>query len=313
MIDMILDIGGTSIKIVSLTYGKKEISNIRYTETPFPNTKDFSEDIFQIKKSLTLFLNEEIRRLVICFPGVLRNNKIFKWPNKTYWEGNNFYNFVKILNPKEWLVFDDCTLGVLSNLLLYPNKQNSLFINVGSGIGCGLIINGQLFVGDNGNAGELGHITVFPESTITCPCGNRGCLQLFSSGKGILERAKMVDNSLSEYKLLQECLGNNIVKKKIKEGAELLGQYISNMINFLDVTTIHINGGVTNINEYNETFIDSLYKQEKKYLDRELTINIRPYFNASLVGGVIKMLGKEKLEQVSNIINNIENKMEKVE
>lgn len=311
MNDVVVDIGGTSINIISICHEKGVFDKIRYMEMLSPSSGNFYEDIAEIGNRVDTFNFGKVRNLVISFPGILIENKIYKWPNKSYWGEHPIEKFVKLFNPKEWQVIDDCTVGALSNLLLYPNRSNSLYINIGSGIGCGIIINGEIYLGDNGNSGELGHISVYPNSSLTCPCGNNGCLQLFASGKGILERAKMDDHSLSKYSTLQECLDNLIIKKKISEGATLLGQYISNLINILDITSLHINGGVTKIDEYNFTFLEVLKKQENNFLKRKVDINIRPFFNASLVGGIIKLLGEKNIDQVNFLINEMENKFKR--
>lgn len=312
MNDVVLDIGGTSINIIVLTLEEEVILDFKYDAMPMPESQNFYKDINELKDWIIKLNAGKVRNLIISFPGMLKENKVFKWPNKSYWEGYSFEKLVEIFNPKKWHVLDDCTMGALSNFSLFESKDNSLYINVGTGIGCGLIINNQLYLGDNGNSGELGHITVEPNSLLTCSCGNNGCLQLFSSGKGILERAKGEDASLKKTTSLQGCLDNIVVKEKINKGANLLAHYVSNLINVLDITSIHINGGVTKIDEYNFILSKVIRERESNFLNRELDMVIRPYFNASLVGGIIKLLGKDKLDQVNLIINKIENNLKKV-
>lgn len=61
-----------------------------------------------------------------------------------------------------------------------------IYVTVSTGIGCGICIDGEIYSGEGGNAGELGHICVEP-SGIPCPCGAKGCLQLYASGTAIAD------------------------------------------------------------------------------------------------------------------------------
>lgn len=80
--------------------------------------------------------------------------------------------------------------------------RNFICVNVGLGLGSALFLNGQLYLGNNGLAGELGHMTI-DENGDLCSCGNRGCLEVYSSGWAILNRVRSalgqgVDSSLLE-------------------------------------------------------------------------------------------------------------------
>ena len=65
--------------------------------------------------------------------------------------------------------------------------KNLIYICIGTGIGCGLLLNGTLYTGENGFAGELGHISL-PSDHTRCACGNEGCLQNIISGPAILKK-----------------------------------------------------------------------------------------------------------------------------
>ena len=67
-------------------------------------------------------------------------------------------------------------------------RANFLCVNVGRGIGSGIVIGGQIYGGGTGTAGELGHMTVDPNGPL-CPCGNRGCLEVMAAGPAIAASA----------------------------------------------------------------------------------------------------------------------------
>jgi|SRR5579859_2451261 len=71
------------------------------------------------------------------------------------------------------------------------NCENLVFINIGSGIKAGIIIDGELYLGSNGSAGEIGHMTIAPDGPL-CVCGKRGCLEALASTNAIVERIRFL-------------------------------------------------------------------------------------------------------------------------
>jgi glucokinase len=69
-------------------------------------------------------------------------------------------------------------------------KRSVVYMTMGTGIGGGLVLDGRLYRGANGNAGEVGHMRVVPEGGPLCGCGKRGCLEAYCSGPSIARRAQ---------------------------------------------------------------------------------------------------------------------------
>jgi predicted NBD/HSP70 family sugar kinase len=99
-------------------------------------------------------------------------------------------------NPREELaarlgvpvhVDNDANLGALGELVWGSGRgsKDLAYIKVASGVGAGLVINGQIYRGPGGTAGEIGHITL-DESGPVCRCGNRGCLETFTAARHVL-------------------------------------------------------------------------------------------------------------------------------
>jgi glucokinase len=70
---------------------------------------------------------------------------------------------------------------------------------MGTGIGGGLILDGKLYRGSNGNAGEVGHMRIVPQGGPRCGCGKRGCLEAFCSGPAIARRAREAIRRASDF------------------------------------------------------------------------------------------------------------------
>jgi N-acetylglucosamine repressor len=139
-------------------------------------------------------------------------------------------------------------------------------VNVGSGIGAGVIINGKLFHGEHFISGEVGHMTIDIDGP-KCSCGNYGCLQTFASGPAIAERAKreillgkesliaeMVNGDLDmiDGKIVYDAAlkGDALSIEILSEAGRYLGIGLTNIIHMLNPKKIIIGGGVANANGY---------------------------------------------------------------
>ncbi len=97
--------------------------------------------------------------------------------------------FKKQLNM-DVIVSQDSRAAAWAEYLLGAGRgfQSSICVTVGTGIGCGIILDGKIFHGAMNTAGEVGH-TIFMKNGRLCNCGRQGCLERYSSGTGVFERA----------------------------------------------------------------------------------------------------------------------------
>ena len=140
------------------------------------------------------------------------------------------------------------------------NVQNLLYIAIGTGIAAGVVIQGQLYMGVNSSAGELGHVTILPDGPL-CACGNRGCLQALSSGPAIANRARAQlrrgpDSLLLELteghpeRIMAETVfaaaeqGDEVAQRVVDETAAYLGIAVANLVNLFNPALIVLGGPV---------------------------------------------------------------------
>lgn len=132
-------------------------------------------------------------------------------------------------------------------------------LNIGSGVGSGIILNGKLFYGAQSVAGEIGHMTIDLHGEL-CECGNIGCLQTLATGDAIARQAKKemtveMINKLKEplsgeavYKMAKE--GNEVAIKVLERTGEIIGIGIINLVHLLNPDRIVIGGGVSAASEF---------------------------------------------------------------
>ena len=138
------------------------------------------------------------------------------------------------------------------------NYQSILFITLGTGVGGGLVLNGKLFTGALGGAGELGHVFVVPDGD-RCNCGSSGCIERYASATGFISMAKQkIHKNLIPTTLTYEKLdkgkakalfdaaknGDILAKETIAECSYYLGMSIAQALNMLDLDLVLIGGGL---------------------------------------------------------------------
>src|SRR5699024_3377203 len=146
------------------------------------------------------------------------------------------------------------------------NEPDVVFITLGTGVGGGLISDGQLLHGAIDAAGEIGHVTVEPEGYL-CACGKKGCLEQYASATGVVHLARDLSEEYagdSQLKFLIDD-GQDIDAKTIfdlaKDGDDLaemivdrfayyLGFALANVANLLNPSTIVLGGGVSKAGEF---------------------------------------------------------------
>ena len=130
-------------------------------------------------------------------------------------------------------------------------KDNIVYITISTGIGGGVICNGHLLLGKEGNAAEIGHGLVEPRSTVKCNCGAYGCWEVYSSGTGVQSRTiDALNEGKFNAEILLEIVENDISKITAKEifQAARKGDDLSNKI--VNDCVFYTKVGVGLVNNY---------------------------------------------------------------
>ena len=137
----------------------------------------------------------------------------------------------------------------------HGEAESMVTVNIGRGVGAGVVINGKLYHGAQGIAGEFGHMTIDMNGTL-CECGNRGCLQTFVSGAAIAERAEkqITDSkaiSLTGKEVFESAQkGNLSFRDVLHETGTIIGIGLTNLIHLLNPQKIVLGGGVMKSEEF---------------------------------------------------------------
>jgi glucokinase-like ROK family protein len=140
--------------------------------------------------------------------------------------------------------------------------EDFLFVKVGTGIGCGIVIGGGIYRGVNGSAGDIGHIRIDDAGPL-CSCGNQGCLEAFFGGSALARDAEaaarsgrsshMADRLATAGHLTAEDVGTAAAAGDpqavalIRDGGRRLGQALAALVSFFNPGLVVIGGGVGGI------------------------------------------------------------------
>jgi glucokinase-like ROK family protein len=160
---------------------------------------------------------------------------------------------VYILNDSQAAAIGEYTYGKG-----HSSDSSLIVINARHGIGAGIVINGQLFQGDGGGAGEIGHVVVVSEGGQLCRCGNYGCLETVASTQALIKRIQLLISQSTPTQLTQlpreitlETIeqafsrGDPLIHQAVLETGRYLGMAISSLVGTLNIQKIVITGDMT--------------------------------------------------------------------
>lgn len=189
--------------------------------------------------------------------------------------------------------------------------RDFIVITLGTGVGSGIVVNGQLIYGHDGFAGELGHTIIRRTNGRACGCGRTGCLEAYTSATGVARTAKEFLETKKEPSLLRNLDINEITSKDVHDAAvkgdalaleifeytgRLLGEAFADFIAFSSPEAIILFGGLTRsgkyiydpIKKHMEDNLLTIFKNKVKLLYSELKESDAAVLGASALGWEVK-------------------------
>ena len=258
-----VDIGGTTIKIGLFDMGGALIEKWEIPTRIENHGNEILDDICQAidKKMIEKGIKkEQVEGIGLGVPGPVGSDGTVYGCVNLGWPTFNVETtlYQKIGIPVK--AGNDANVAALGEMWQGGGKghQNVMMITLGTGVGCGIVINGKIVAGAHGAGGEVGHIHIRDEEQEVCGCGKKGCLEQYASANGIVRVAKRKleqeyrDTSLNQYKALsskdiydEARKGDIVAKEIVDEICEILGNTIAMLCNTIDPEVVVIGGGVS--------------------------------------------------------------------
>ncbi|MDD5284396.1 MAG: ROK family protein [Desulfuromonadaceae bacterium] len=251
-----IDIGGTNLRMATVNSDGEIISRCR-----MPSLIAEGRDVFcsRMLRGISDLRDEAMSRsskvaaIGVGVPGLVgRSGLIHASVNMRPLDCFNLANFLSEQTKIPAECANDANVIAIGEQLYGAGRGRSSFllITIGTGLGSGLILNGELWKGAGGFAAEFGHVTVDPDGKL-CPCGNQGCLERYVSAEA-LARSMFESAQDSEIRrsfeaeeiALMARNGNAAAQYAFEQMGRWLGIALASLANTLNLEAVIIGGGV---------------------------------------------------------------------
>ena len=214
--------------------------------------------------------DSDVAGVGIGVPGAVRDNGDILGAANLGWGTFNVKETLEGLTGLKVKVGNDANVAALGEMYAGGGKgYNSIVaVTLGTGVGGGVVIDGKIVCGANGAGGEIGHIHVDDNETEVCGCGNKGCLEQYTSATGVVRLAKRrlaADDKASSIRNIENLTCKDVFDA-VKEGDELsievaekfgyiLGKALAQVACVVNPEAFVIGGGVSKAGEILLTFI----------------------------------------------------------
>lgn len=288
-----IDLGGTTIKFGILTLEGEVQEKWAIETNTLENGRHIVSDIVEsLKHRLSLYglTKDDFLGIGMGSPGAVdRTSKTVTGAFNLNWADTQEVG--SVIEKEVGIPFfidNDANVAALGERWVGAGANNPdvVFVTLGTGVGGGVIADGNLIHGVAGAGGEIGHMIVDPENGFTCTCGNKGCLETVASATGVVRLARQLAEQYEGSSAIKAAIdnGDTVTSKDIFIAAEdgdkfansvvervsrYLGLAAANISNILNPDSVVIGGGVSAAGEFlrsrvEKYFVTFAFPQVKK-------------------------------------------------
>lgn len=263
-----IDIGGTTTKLARVDQAFNILDTAKFDTLAYKSEDDFLQALF---RAITSMINEtpteeEVLGIGIGAPcGIPDRGVIYGAVNLPFSQTFAIVELVEQAFTLPVFLTKDSYAATLGEKAHGAAKAMSNFIvlTLGTGLGCGIVVNNQLLTGENNQAGELGH-TAFLPSDRHCQCGRKGCLETYVSASGIKRTIFQLLATSNQDSVFRTCTFQEVNAKKIFEAAQqgdplalaafsqtgtILGAKLAELVALFEPEAIFLAGGLASAGE----------------------------------------------------------------
>ena len=289
-----VDVGGTTINIAIVTSEGNIIAkkSLKTTDYLHKNERMILAIVSTIKSLLAdnLIKIDDIWSIGMGFPGTVDSNKgIVVFAPNIFFENVDVRSLMQSAFDCPIYLGQDSRAAAWGEFFIGQGRKvnNMASITIGTGIGCGLIINGLLYHGAYNTAGEFGH-QMMDVNGPQCNCGRRGCLETYCGGLAIVKAGERIMRGLSVKDIYDlASMGNKEALFITNQVVEKLGTGIVNLVNLLSLELVTISGGISNAPE--ELLLNPLRKFVREHAYSAIAEKVE--INRSVLGDDAPLIG----------------------
>ncbi len=260
-----VDIGGTKVAVGLVNHNGEILAQGRQPMIANSTAEAGLAAVVAAIDSLKSRASGGIHSIGICAPGPLdpKTGVVLNPPNVPCWRNfpladrilEHYHVPVKIDNDANAAALAETRWGAARGF------NHVFYATIGTGIGTGIVLNGQIYHGNTGSAGEGGHVTIDYRGPV-CPCGKRGCIEVLAAGPAIGTRARTKLANTDSHSTVLDLAGGNanavtselvgrafaagdpLAAEILRETVDPLIPWLGNIVDILDPDVIVMGGGV---------------------------------------------------------------------
>ena len=268
-----IDVGGTTIKGAAVTSEGKMFKTFTVPVSKYEKGIEVMERLAQAVNDYIATYKDEIgtvEGIGMGIPGVIDSKKgvVCASANLPLWTDLKVKEIIEKLTGLPVRVSNDANAAALGEVRFGAgdNCETAIMLTLGTGVGCGVVLNGQLFEGNEGKGAELGHSTLILGGR-KCGCGRKGCFEAYASASGLIYDTEQMIEKHPESKMKKIAIqfgkvNGRVAFKAAREyedpwAIKVVDQYISylgegllNICNIFRPNLIILSGGVANEGDY---------------------------------------------------------------
>lgn len=201
-------------------------------------------------------------------------------------------------------VFVDNDVNIMArgeHAVHWRDVQHLLMVKVGTGIGCGIVVDGHIHHGAHGAAGDIGHIRV-TNSDVVCRCGNTGCLEAVAGGQALAVRLRAEGLPVRTSREVADLVrsGNPDAIRMVRDAGRKLGEVMAGIVNFFNPSVIVLGGDIATAHEHLLAGVrEGVFSRSLPLATRDLRIVISQLGDRSGVIGAATMAIDQILSPVA--------------
>lgn len=259
-----VDLGGTNLRIAAVDESGKLLSKTELETGVALGREHVIDDLCRATEAMQAKYKgvAELCGIGVGVPGLIdsESGRLLESPNLPGWSNYDVKGDIERRLGTSVILENDANAAALGEQWLGAgrNVESMCMYTLGTGVGGGLVLNGKIWRGWNGMAGELGHCNVKPEGH-PCNCGSHGCLEQYASATAVVRMAReaLATGAASQLRtsadeeltarIVYECAmrGDTVAKQVFERVGRALGLAIANMVNTLNLPLYVIGGGVS--------------------------------------------------------------------
>ncbi len=303
-----IDIGGTTVK---LAWFDEAGTMLKAWEIPTVKENAGAQILPDIARAVKAFLEENpvqrenIIGIGLGVPGPVDENGFVNQCVNLGWGRFNVQQQLAQLTGLPVKAGNDANVAAMGEYWKGGGEgcRNMVFATLGTGVGGGIVLGGNLLYGAHGAGGEIGHMVLNPLETEPCGCGKKGCVEQYCSASGVVRLAKRflgseeTDSCLRSMEDIQ-CrdvfaaaeAGDGAAREILGQYYDYLGRFLGSLCSAVDPETVVLGGGVSKAGSQLISGLEPFYRRYAFHAVRDIPIKIAKLGNDAGAYGAFKLV-----------------------